>query len=732
MKHSNTLSAPPALTPLALALRSEIADGTALVIKEMDVAECTVQVYCGTDSLWLLVKRPGNGGFAVRTVFSPGTPIQVESVTGSDRDLTFHVKGSPGDFNVRLITPNSEEASIRYTVELTPISDIVIPYWPRDLYPIDSSGDPAGAEGVVKASQRGLNAGIVYLSLTNPSFGSLLYFQNFTALDKYFETIGSRPDGCVGGNWPELGYQMPVSESIPLKAGKPIVISDAVICWNKRFPESPQLSARLFLDLLSGIYRRLDTIDTEYHDWPSLAAKTLHDLQNSDAASITEYDHKYLHPYTAAEYPDSMVQLTVLMALREYAARDSGAGVAADELLAGVYKFFDKKLGTVRRYLPNVGKDKNKDAVDSWYLYHPVANLGRLAAEGDDDARKQFLSSAEFGIKVAQHFHYKWPVQFNIETFEIITGDRKPGDPGQSDTGGLYAYVMLQAYRLTEDSLYLTEAKNAIHGLSNMQFELEYQANITGWGANACLHLFLITGDDQYLEQSYVFLAGLFHNTVFWESEIGNAKSYRNFLAPTCLHDGPYMALYECYEIFVAFHEYLIWGKSYIAESVRMLLAEYCKFALTRAWYYYPANLPEDALSKEVRNGYIDRKLAFPLEDLYADGQPAGQVGQEIYGCGAAFALVTRSYHALKNAPFQLYCEYPIFDLQEADERTVAFRVRGIEGFYCDARIIPNPGKEIDKPVIHDGGVSPLRCHRTSEGHWQFRIPASRGIEICL
>lgn len=50
-----------------------------------------------------------------------------------------------------------------------------------------------------------------------------------------------------------------------------------------------------------------------------------------------------------------------------------------------------------------------------------------------------------------------------------------------------------------------------------------------------------------------------------------------------------------------------------------------------------PDALPDDALAKDdIRNGHIDRKLSFPLEDLYGDGQPAGQVGQEIYGCGSA------------------------------------------------------------------------------------------------
>src|SRR3546814_16338067 len=46
---------------------------------------------------------------------------------------------------------------------------------------------------------------------------------------------------------------------------------------------------------------------------------------------------------------------------------------------------------------------------------------------------------------------------------------------------------------------------------------------------------------------------------------------------------------------------------------------------------------PAKAIAEKQRenNGHIDRKLSFPPEDLYPDGQPAGPVGQETYGAGA-------------------------------------------------------------------------------------------------
>ena len=289
---------------------------------------------------------------------------------------------------------------------------------------------------------------------------------------------------------------------------------------------------------------------------------------------------------------------------------------------------------------------------------------------------------------------------------------------------------MLQAHSFTGENRYLEEAEKAIEAVRDLEFNLEYQANITAWGANACLRLFQCTGEERYLAQSYVFLAGFFHNSLIWESEIAAAKYYPNFLGVTCLHDGPYMALYECFESFASFHEYLSWGTADIPDSIRLLLTEYCKYALHRAWSYYPKELPPEILATEVRNGHIDRELAFPLEDLYADGQPAGQVGQEIYGCGAAFAFTTRAYHRFKNAPFEIFCEYPIFDLEETGEPCLSFQARGAAGFSCRARLIPAEGKPLPPVTVREMEGDKIAGHRTTEGHWEFLVPAAKNVEL--
>lgn len=690
---------------------------------------CGIQVCEGRDSLWVVVSRDGDGGFALRTAYSPGAPLDVTARPRRDGH-SLSVECAIGRFEVDITVPDAVRSLIRTRVTLTPVDDLVLPFWPRDLYALGPDGSSLGTSGKIHAQQRGLCSGLVYFTVEEPAFGAVLYAQNLTALNEYFQITGTKPSGVVGGRWPELGYAMPVSEDNPLPAGKSIVISDAVVAWDARVPVDPQDVGQTYLDLLAGIYPFLGKPESLYHDWPKRAEQTLHDLQNSPDATIKHYGNVYLHPYVAAEYPDSMVQLTVLTPMREMGRWRGEEFEFASVLRAGVKNFYNDELKSIVRYLPNVGKDKNPRAVDSWYLYHPMTNLGRLAAEGDEEARELFLGSMDYAIKVARHFRYEWPVQFDSYTFEVIDGDRNAHEPGQSDAGGLYAYVMLQAWDLTEEKRYLEEAKKAVDATRKRGFEMEYQSNLCAWGAIASLRLWLITRDDYYRDQSYVFLANFFRYTLMWESQIGVAKNYPKFLGVASLSDANYMALYECFESYAAFHEYLKWGGDNIRDSVQILLTEYCKYTPSRAWFYYPNELPDAIVAKDVRNGHIDRHLALPLEDLYAEDRLAGQVGQEIYGCGAAFAFTTRAYHR-PQAPFLLYCEYPIHELEAIDLNRLSFRVRGVLGYTCRARLIPDGSQALPAVSIIGGSDgSAIEFAHTPEGHIEFKAHAGTRMEI--
>ncbi|WP_404710369.1 hypothetical protein [Sphingomonas sp. MMS24-J13] len=717
-----------------LGLRAELTDKSMRTIGVFDLDGRSITVALGHNSLWAISRRDA-ARLAVRAAYAPGGLKARKVRAGKGEALRVRLTSAIGEHVVTFAAATEGLPLLRVTTVLTPAEDLLVTHLPRDLYPLGANDDPLDACGNVEAAQRGLNAGMLYWRLDGDTPGSLLYLQNLTALNDYYNATHTKPDGAVGGEWPELGYLPPTPPQSgtppvnPLPKGKAVTLSDALIVFHRDAPESEAHSARLFLQMLGSAYRLLDKPPLEFHDWPDRAERTLRDLGEAPDATIRHYGHTYAHPYTAAEYPDSMVQVTLLSAIHEYGRWLDRAQPMEQALGAGLDRFFDPKLGSIRRYLPNVGEDKDKDAVDSWYLYHPLLGLGRLALNGDGRARRLFEGSIDFAIEAAHHFKYKWPIQYKVTDFSVITQSRGNTDLGQTDVGGLYAYVMLVAFELTDDPRFLAEARKAIDAAEGMRFDLNYQANLTAWGAAACMRLWRITNQGRYLDQSYVYLASFLHNCVIWESNIGAARHYHTFLGASCLHDGPYMALYECFDSFAAFERYLQDGGPDLDPAARLLVSEYCRFALDRAWYYYPDALPKDLLCAEPRNGHIDTSLSFPLEDLYVGGDTAGQVGQEIYGAGAAFVFASRCFHHIDGAPFALFCDHFLMASERTSDRSLSFQLAGDGASQATVRIIGQPRKRLPAVRAAVDGAAP-RSGRRKDGAILFDVPANGRVQL--
>lgn len=76
----------------------------------------------------------------------------------------------------------------------------------------------------------------------------MLYFQNFTALNAYFKATGTTPIDTVGGEWPELGFKLPLPADDDadgvLPAGTPISVYDAILAFRHEPPQDERDVAR--------------------------------------------------------------------------------------------------------------------------------------------------------------------------------------------------------------------------------------------------------------------------------------------------------------------------------------------------------------------------------------------------------------------------------------------------------------------------------------------------------
>lgn len=731
MPRTATAEAAPPVSPHLLDLR-DLLRADAKPIAQFEIGELTVALRRTKDSVFAIIGRGRSGGLAVRAAFVP-TAFDCHAQRPEQGEAArLRLTSAMGEHVITCLADRHAVERVRIVTRFTPDRPTILPFAPRDLYPLGAGDDPLRADGKVEASQRGLNTGLLYFRIDEPAFGNVLYIQNLTASNDYYRATHTVPREAVAGAWPEIGYALPVPDAkadpaeVALEAGREVTLSDAVLVFRHQAPPHERESARQFVQMLGNAYDLLEPPPVEYRDWIDRAERTLRDLEQAPDATIRHYGHRYIHPYTGAEYPDIMVQMTVVAALHQW-SRWLGEPVPLEaELKAGLSKFYDEKLHTFRRYLPNVGKDKQADAVDSWYLYHPLLNLGTLALDGDEEARALFLKAIDYGVKAARHFNYRWPIQYDVTDFSIIEKEAPVDGRGQTDVGGVYAWVMLQAFELTDDRTYLDEARAAIDAALGLRFDINYQANLTAWGAAACMRLWRITNRDVYREQSYVYLASFLHNAVLWDSRIGHAEAYETFMAVTCLQDAPYMAMYECFDSFVAFEQYLNDGGPDLEPEARTLIGEYCRYALSRAWFYYPDALSPEAIAQEQResNGHIDRALSFPLEDLYPDGQPAGQVGQEVYGAGAAFIFASRAFHPVEGAPFRLYCDMLVRAVERVGDRALAVRLDGGETRTANLRLVRLKRRTLTESVVTTADGTTIDPYATSADRVDYHVPA--------
>jgi len=689
-------------------------------------------------SLWMMADQDSGGKLALRLAWSAVDDMELVKCTELTNKLSVELNSATGHFHIN-IAFNTTAVGLRYTTRFTPAIDLLVPFWPRDILLEPGKIRGAKSKGKIHARQVGTRSGLLYVSFPKPANGSILYLQNLSALGNYCQQTKTSCKEVVGGEWPELGLALPAGKE-PLRANVAVTVSDAIVIFDDTTPANEFAKAKQFMELLAAAYRQLPIPSTVYQDWPVILQKGLKDLKS--AGCWAQYNGKaYLNAYVC-DYttpPEIMVQLAVLLPLVDYAewnGRELPEIPAIKQLLP---EFYNKDLKTIMRWLP-AAKDKLKGeeeqkqpmVMDSWYLHHPLLNLSRLALKGDATAKQLFLDSLPFAIKVARHFNYNWPVFYHMETLEIVKAETKPGAGGEKDVAGIYAHILLQAYELTGSSVYLREAEKAARTLQSKGFELLYQANNTAFTAGALLRLYKITGKNLYLDISYLCLANLFQNMQLWDCHYGYGKYFPSFFALFPLRDAPYTAVYEEEETFCAFHDYLKHAEGVdIMQPVALLMAEYIRYLIHRAAYYYPPMLSREMLSEKAKTGELDPKLWIAVEDLHDGWEKCGQVGQEVYGAGNAFGILPRHCFLVKNEPFMIFTDYPARRLRRVKDRAVGLRIKGVAALSCRLLILKQEGKRLPRFIVRVSRTkNEIAGRRTRQGNIEYIINGDQVITI--
>jgi len=690
------------------------------------------------NSFWIIYESARAGKLAVRTCFDPQTIHGIKPRKSTETTAEYDIDGSLGRFRVRVELADPQAMLLRYTTSLKPRQDFSIQVLPRDVYALDEDYNPANTEGMVYITQSGPTAGLAYLSVTKPVEGTILYFQNLTALNEYCQATHSDPSGSVAVQWPEFGFTLPASEQ-PLSAGKEVVLSDAFLYLSEVIPADEIEASDLFLEAVAQLYRRLPRPDTVYYDWPKAAERTIKALTDSPDCGRIIKNCFYLNAYadSAEKPPESMVQFAILVPLSEYQTWLEQTIPLVDRINQSIPSFYDESKASMVRWLPGepfrkkeTSEEEDANKIDSWYLLHTLMNLGRMAEKGDTVARDLLLRSVDFAIGAAWHFNYNWPVFYDSRTLAVIKAETGEGKGGELDVAGLFTHVMLQVYELTRDMRYLTEAERSAERLRGKGFELLYQSNITLMSALTLVKLWKLTGNRLYFDLSRLSIANLVARMWIWDCGFGQGQKRSTFMGVAPLKDTEYLAAYEEAEIFATMLNYLKELRSEVPEPIRLLFSEYMKYLLHRGRFYFPTELPPDAISQEPREGRIIPDLPIPLEDIATGWKQAGTVGQEVYGGALAYILTTYAYKRFEEMPVTFYSEYPIYQaeyqLLGKDSGYAVFRLGGTAAYTCQVRVLPK-GRQLPNVRLFDEDGDPEQPFEPTEGSNKHQAYTVRG-----
>lgn len=693
------------------------------------------------DSLWVEITWAKRGRLAFRAAYAPGDSLTLDSQSVDDDKLTVKLQSAIGDFGVNIEIIDGTFPIVHYATTLTPSADLSVPFWPRDILIPGNNADPENTDGEVWVKQVGTRSGQLYFKINKPEAATVFYLQNLTALGDYCQLTETSASDTVGGEWPEIGFALPPTTGKPLPAGKAVTIGDAFVALSVDVAKDEAANTRQFLDMLSGLYLQLPKPDTTYRNWPEILDKGIKDLLGSPGCWSQVGNNHYFNAYFC-DYqtpPEIMVQLAVLLPLIDYKEWNGEDLEVINVIKKGLPAFYDEKLKTLLRWHPKVadqleGEEEQKQPLimDSWYLHHPLLNLSRLALKGDEEAKKLFLDSIDFSIKVAHQFNYDWPVFYKMDTLEIVKAETAEGAGGEHDVPGLFAHVMLQAYELTQDKRYLAEAEKAAQKLQGLGFNLMYQANNTAFSAGALLRLYKLSGKQEYLELSYLCLANIFKNVRLWDINYGYMREHPCFFALFPLNDAPYTAVYEEQEVYCAFHDYLRHAEGVdILPSVRLLIAEYIKYLVDRASSYYPPLLQREMLQEKPKIGKVEPDLWIALEDLQDGWQQSGQVGQEVYGAGNAFGILPRHYMQIPGEPFMIFCDYPMLGFAATKKKPVSFQLAGDGRMQGRVIIVKTERKKLpDFRVSVNGSADLLKGKPIADGHMEYVLAGDAKVKI--
>lgn len=529
---------------------------------------------------------------------------------------------------------------------------------------VDAEGDEAPAEMTWYAEPAPFAAPVMY-GCSAALDATLLYVVDRTALNPLFHAARLTPTQFPGRRGRSFGHAITRADLRALPEGVPITVYDAYLYLVRGQPADEREMFARFLQQMSQVYDLLHKpVDTALPDWRDLGARTIRDLEDA-GVWVTLDGKRYARAYwgDTRQSAELITQLDLLGGIVRYEQRWGDTPPLDDELWGVVPDFFDPEYGM----LVNSGPVSlaRQARGDTWYELGHALRVAELALEtGHATARDLALRSAARWMDFAHTVAYRFPQFYDFNTWKGV--GREP------DAAGGYAMYMLTLWDLTGERVYLDEAQAAVEALAGHGFSLAYETHMTAAAAAACARLYTITGDAHYLDLALGPIANLVRLSWLWESDYGASIAYRTFWGLLPTQRSGVITPKEQYEAWAYLRQFVHEaGYEGVTDDAVKLAAEFLSYSLTTLPYTLPPLLPEGVASA-VATTYDtvqanNLALYIPLEDLRHGWQPAGGIGQEVYGAGMAPTLGALAYQQIGD--LLVYSPVPV----EREGRAIVF-----------------------------------------------------------
>jgi len=524
----------------------------------------------------------------------------------------------------------------------------------------------------------------------------IFYYSNYTSMNEYYKYLSLEPIDAVSKfSNTSFGYKPPISECFQIPANAQLTVTDSYIYLIPELGSDIEY-CRSFVECYAAIYDLIEKPDTEFADFRQVANNTLESLKDPKCIS-NYYPQQLLRAYVNIEQAHTDL-CTYLMVLTSFQQFNKTFGIGGDfnsGLEKAVDMFYVPELKTIFD-VPNPKKpqDITTHPESTWYYTFNMLQLGKIAQYDDKHRiREIFLETIPYMMRFSRSVDYEFPIFADYMTLKIE-------DPRlQGDMPGCYAYTMLTAYELTGNNEYLEEAKRSVEHFVGKGFKIGYEMHITASGIAACGWLYKITGDQHYLDISYIPLANLLRDTWLWESDLGYAYGYRTFNNIAAQRGCPVVGPVEQNEAWGFLREYYMKADKGLPASLKRLVPEYMKQMMASAYYSYPQTLPAEAVHPGPPYAVTDENLWIGLEGIYPGALKSGSIGQAVYMSGGAFRYAGYSYHQpivkgnseIMKGVF-VYCEYPLVKCQwDKDAMMLDIETSGDAVYNCRMRIYFDP-----------------------------------------